>query len=127
MAVVLVIDDDDSIREAIILMLRAAGHEPVGAANTREALQTLPGHLPDIVVTDLLMPERDGIETIRLLRKRAPSARIIAITGGDPQIYGKSYAATLLEFASQMGADAALQKPFDAKQLTTAVDALLGR
>jgi CheY-like chemotaxis protein len=127
MATILVIDDDDSMRQAIILMLKTAQHEATGAAGTREALQTLATQMPDIVVTDLLMPERDGIETIRLLRKRAPSARIIAITGGDPQMYGKSYAATLLDFASQMGADAALQKPFDSHQLIAAVDQLLGR
>ncbi len=125
MAQVLVIDDDESMRGAVALMLKAAGHEAIEAEGGREALKLLETHPPAIVITDLLMPERDGIETIRLVRKRAPKAKIIAITGGEPAVYGKSYAATLLDFASRMGADAALLKPFEAKELLAAVETLL--
>jgi CheY-like chemotaxis protein len=116
MALVLVIDDDPMVRRAIGYALEAAGHRVLQAADGRAGLQMFRTHGADIVITDIIMPEVEGIETIRELRRAAPKLRIIAISGSMP-IGAPSW----LDIAGHLGADAALAKPFTAAELLTAV------
>lgn len=121
MARILVIDDEASIRDMLRLALEEAGHEVTlavdGAAGLRQVRQTL----PDLVVTDLIMPEKEGIETILELR-RVTSAHlpIVAISGG-----GKGGQREYLEVARKLGADRTLSKPFKIAHLLAVIQELL--
>ena len=84
MARILIIDDDSLVRDALVLMLEHEGHEVMEAANGREAIRIIREWQPDLVITDIIMPETDGFETIRELRNTAAELKIIAISGGDP-------------------------------------------
>ncbi len=117
----LVIDDDNLVRAALIDMLQTAGFEVVTASNGRLGLQLLDATPVDAIITDILMPEQEGLETIREARQRFPDIRILAISGG-----GTGGAQTqLLRFAESFGADQTLPKPFTGSQLVAAVRALL--
>ena len=117
----LVIDDDNLVRAALIDMLQTAGFEVVAASNGRLGLELLDTTPVDAVITDILMPEQEGLETIREARQRFPDIRILAISGG-----GAGGGETqLLRFAESFGADQTLPKPFTGSQLVAAVRALL--
>lgn len=117
----LVIDDDDLVRAALTDMLQTAGFEVVTASNGRLGLELLSTTAVDAVITDILMPEQEGLETIREARQRFPDIRILAISGG-----GAGGGETqLLRFAESFGADQTLPKPFTGSQLVSAVRALL--
>jgi len=120
-AKLLVIDDDNLVRAALTDMLQTAGFEVVTASNGRLGLELL-GTMPvDAIITDILMPEQEGLETIREARQRFPDIRILAISGG-----GAGGGETqLLRFAESFGADQTLPKPFTGSQLVAAVRALL--
>lgn len=104
---ILLVEDNDHLRVALCRMLEQAGYIVSEAENGEVALDILAlGHF-DLVVTDLLMPEKEGIETIAAVRRQNPEMPIIAISGGgclEPQAY--------LDAAVEFGADAALAKPF---------------
>lgn len=119
MARVLIVDDDELVREALVSVVASAGHEVDEAANGFHAIACYRARRADIVVMDLIMPEMEGIETIRALRHQDPEARIIAISGGDPKA-GHDY----LKFAANLGADATLAKPFRAVQLLDCIESL---
>ena len=104
MAKILVIDDSDDTRETIREMLERGGHEVLEAANGKEGLQMIEQHAPDVVVTDILMPEMEGIETIQSIAKTYPELPVIAITGSTDTPY--------LEVALKLGAVYGLHKPF---------------
>jgi DNA-binding response OmpR family regulator len=97
-------------------MLAAANHEVIEAADGKKGIDQFAAHRPDIVITDLLMPEQEGIETIRELRRVAPSLRIVAMSGGvtDNDMM-------FLGMAKALGADAILAKPFRADELLRAI------
>jgi DNA-binding response OmpR family regulator len=117
----LVIDDDNLVRAALIDMLQTAGFEVVAASNGRLGLELLETTPVDAVITDILMPEQEGLETIREARQRFPDIRILAISGG-----GAGGGETqLLRFAESFGADQTLSKPFTGSQLVAAVRTLL--
>ena len=117
----LVIDDDNLVRAALTDMLQTAGFTVVTASNGRLGLQLLDTTPVDAIITDILMPEQEGLETIREARQRFPDIRILAISGG-----GAGGAQTqLLRFAESFGADQTLPKPFTGSQLVAAVRALL--
>jgi DNA-binding NarL/FixJ family response regulator len=78
-------------------------------------------HKPDVVITDILMPQKEGIETIREVQERAPNTRIIAVSGG-----GMSHNLMFLDVARAFGADAVLAKPFRPAQLVDMVEQVLG-
>jgi CheY-like chemotaxis protein len=122
MAKVLIIDDDPALRRLLGRVLAGAGHEVIEAADGTIGTQLFRQHQPALVVTDLIMPNHDGIETIREIRKLAPGARIIAISGG-----GMGQFPHYLEFARGLGADAALAKPFKPEELLALIDTLLGQ
>jgi DNA-binding response OmpR family regulator len=117
----LVIDDDNLVRAALTDMLQTAGFEVVTASNGRLGLELLGTTPVDAIITDILMPEQEGLETIREARQRFPDIRILAISGG-----GAGGGETqLLRFAESFGADQTLPKPFTGSQLVAAVRALL--
>ena len=120
MAVVMVIDDDAALRRVIVRALGGGGHEVVEAENGAEALALLQQHRPAIVVTDILMPKTEGIETINKVKELFPDIKIIAMSGG-----GMSRNLMFLDIARAIGAEATLAKPFRPVELVAAVDRLL--
>jgi CheY-like chemotaxis protein len=127
MARILVIDDDQDVRAVILCELESAGHDVVGAAHGAQGLQLQRASPADVVETDILMPEKEGIETIRELPQEFPRAKIIAITGGGSLRPGRrSFTAHDLEVVGvELAVSAILHKPFDAGELLRSVDRAL--
>ena len=122
MANILIIDDDDARRRAMRRILERAGHSVREAPDGARGLALYREEAADVVVTDLIMPEKEGIETIIELREAYPGVRILAVSGGgtvDPD--------GPLTDARFLGADAALPKPFSVEDLQAAVARLLER
>lgn len=117
---VLVIDDDDLVRETLRLALEGANFEVVEATDGEKGIRIYEVEPIDLVITDILMPEKEGIETIIELRRKDPDVRIVAISGGD-RIGGIQF----LELAGKLGADRMLSKPFRVEALLKAVRDLL--
>jgi DNA-binding NtrC family response regulator len=116
MAKILIIDDDDSMRSVLRMGLETAGHLVFEAANGTEGLRQIEAGGVEVVVTDLLMPEMDGIEVIFNVRKKYPSLKVIAISGGG-QLPPEGY----LKIAQRGGARRILMKPFKLEELLQAV------
>lgn len=117
MVSVLLIDDDPNIRSVVRTMLERMGHDVLTAANGEEGLDVFRRYRADLVITDLLMPFKEGLETIRELRILAPGVRILAISGG-----GRTLPATrALDLAKSLGADKVLEKPFGQAELSSAL------
>ena len=121
MARILLIDDEAPIRRFAAEILQRSGHEVVTAADGRAGLQRLAEQPCDLIITDLIMPDKDGIETIVELRGRLSQVPIIAISGG-----GLLNADDNLKIAKMLGAKITLAKPFTGAQLLAAVQTLLG-
>ena len=121
MAVLLVIDDDEGMRKLMVRTLRDSKHRVLEAENGREGLKIMDQHTPDLVITDILMPQKEGIETIREVQERAPATKIIAISGG-----GVSQNLMFLDVARAFGAHAVLAKPFRPAELVETVAQVLG-
>jgi CheY-like chemotaxis protein len=117
---ILVADDDEDLRELLRLMLAKMGHEVVLAKNGKEAVDFCAEQLPDLVLTDLIMPEREGLETIGSLRQTWPHLKIIAMSGG-----ARMNAGDLLKIAKLMGAREVLAKPFSHQDLQNTIDSVL--
>jgi DNA-binding NtrC family response regulator len=109
---ILIIDDDEDFRSMLRMALEQDGYVVEEARNGREGLQRYVVAPTDVVMTDLLMPEREGLETIRALRQINPQVKIIAISGG-----GASGHLNFLPVARMLGALRTLQKPFTLQQL----------
>jgi len=108
MARILVIDDEDIVRHMLRTVLELQGYEVIEAKHGKEALQLQQISPPELVITDILMPENDGIEVILALRRQAPKLKVIAMSGG-----GRFKQADALETAELLGAVATLRKPFN--------------
>jgi CheY-like chemotaxis protein len=117
MSRILVIDDDQQIRELIREILERASHSVFEADNGVAGLQKMAEETVDIVVTDIIMPDKDGLETITELRKSYPEVRIIAISGGGRRV-NRDYLPT----AQAFGADLVLYKPFRPQDVMDAID-----
>lgn len=120
MAHILVVDDDPVLCRVITLALEAAGHSVLRCENGRKAIDHLAHGHADLLITDILMPEMDGVETLRAARQLQPALPILAISGGgsfDPGDY--------LGIASAFGATAVLPKPFRTTELVELVARLL--
>jgi len=115
MARVLLIEDDDLLREVLARSLVAAGHEVVEASNGIEGIDLYRARPADVVVTDLVMPLQEGVETIMQLRKFRRDIPIVAMSGGVPN--SKLY----LGIAGKIGAQKILPKPFTPAQLQEAI------
>jgi CheY-like chemotaxis protein len=117
---ILVIDDEDLIREVVKEMLEAEGYVVSMAANGKEGLRLYQKELPDLIITDIFMPEMEGLETIRELQRDSPEVKIIAISGG-----GEKGMLSFLTYAKRFGALRTLEKPFAREELLTTVRELL--
>lgn len=122
MANILVAEDSPAVRLAIVDVLEALGHTVTEAGNGRVAIERLADGAFDLVVTDVLMPEVDGIEVIKAARRTQPEAKVLAISGGAPTLPA-GYALKLTEM---FRADAVLYKPFVNDELRVTVADLLG-
>lgn len=120
MARILIIDDEELIRETMKMKLEQSGHEVVEAANGVAGLRAFVDNPVDLVVTDIIMPDQEGIETIRKIRQRDPRVGIIAMSGG-----GRGRNLHFLDVAQKLGASAVLPKPFTGSQLVALVEATL--
>ena len=121
MAKILVLDDEPSILLMIKKMLEKAGHEVEVALNGKEGLVLFENNKPDLLITDIIMPEKEGLETIFELRRRHPDLKIIAISGGG-RIGPDGY----LPGAKLLGANAVFSKPLVPKEFINKVNELLG-
>jgi DNA-binding response OmpR family regulator len=117
---IVVIDDEEPIRRVLRLALERAGYEVETASDGDVGIRYCRERDTDAVITDLVMPDKEGIETIQELRRDFPDVKIIAISGGG-QISPESY----LSIAERIGADRTFEKPIDTKELVTAVGELL--
>jgi CheY-like chemotaxis protein len=118
---ILVIDDDPDIRDTVRRMLESRGHSVETASDGTAGINALAQRAPDLVITDIFMPGRDGIETLIELRKAFPSLKVIAMSGG-----GGGGLLNLLHDAELLGADRTIPKPFIPRELLAAVNDLLG-
>ena len=120
MARVLVIEDDVEMRSMMMCTLDRAGYETIGACDGREGLTSFRRTPADLIITDIFMPEMDGVETIIELRHDFPDARIIAVSGG-----GRLLCGDYLPLAEKLGARRTLRKPFSPPELLKAVEETL--
>ncbi len=116
---ILVIDDEAPVRSLLERLLTDSGYEVFLAANGRAGLKIAEERAIDVVITDLVMPESEGLETIPMLRTLRPDARILAMSGA----FGGQY----LHVAKMLGADSTMGKPLDREELLAKVRELLGR
>jgi DNA-binding NtrC family response regulator len=116
MARVLLIDDEEYVRMTLTQALEDDGHEVVVATNGHEGLIRYKAGTPDLVITDVLMPEKEGIETVLELRKLDPNVKILVISGG-----GRINNVDFLDVARKFGAKAALKKPFPIDEFSRVV------
>lgn len=121
MAHIVMIEDDQLFRHLVVTALRVEGHEVSAAADGSEALPLWREKAPDLVITDLFMPECDGMEVIADLRRCHPETPIIAISGHS----GGS--GVFLKVAQRLGASTTLQKPFPLGELFTTIQSILTR
>jgi DNA-binding response OmpR family regulator len=126
-AKILIIDDDPGMRRTVSRILARAGHEVIEASDGEEGMDSFRKNHPDIVVTDIIMPKKEGIETILDLRREHPSTLILAISGGATNTSGPLVPLDYLGLAESLGADGVLAKPFRAAALLQEIDKLLGR
>jgi len=117
---ILVIDDDESIRVLLRAILEREGYRIVEAPDGDKGIRIFSENPTDLVITDLIMPEKEGIETIRDLRREFPGVKIIAVSGGG-RIGPESY----LKMAKGVGALRTLSKPFDRTMLLKAVEEVM--
>ena len=118
---ILVIDDDEQMRVLLREVMEWSGFTVVDAENGRKGMQLQRQQPADLVITDLIMPDQEGLETISLLKKEFPEVKIVAISGGG-RIGPEAY----LPAARELGADLVFSKPFDVKEFVTAVRGLFG-
>jgi DNA-binding NtrC family response regulator len=120
MAGILLVEDDNDLRIMLKKSLEKRKYQVIEANNGRDALNKFKSNVVDLVVTDLLMPEQDGIGLIMELKKIKPDMKIIAISGG-----GKAGPTNYLNIAKTLGANAVFPKPFSLNQFMDKVSSLL--
>ena len=117
---ILIVDDDPQIRKLLNITLRRSGYATLEAANGHQAMRQFRQTPVDLVITDLIMPEKEGIETILEMRKERPATPIIAISGG-----GQLNPRTYLDIAEKIGVVETMVKPIDIARLVARVAAHL--
>ena len=117
---ILVVDDDDMFRSMLSATLRSSGYEVIEAENGKVAMKMVHDYPVDLVVTDLIMPDQEGIETIKEIKRFYPDMKIIAVSGG---MRGGSM--DFLPIAEYMGAARSFKKPIDRKAFLAAVAELI--
>ena len=116
MARILVIDDDSAARDTIVQVLEDGGYQVTSAEDGRVGLASFRREPPDLVITDIIMPEKEGIQTITEMRGERPGTKIIAISGG-----GRIGNTDFLRIARHLGAMDVIPKPFDPDDLLSCV------
>ena len=117
-AAILVVDDDEEVRKVLRLMLERASYTVIEAANGKEALARAADTRVSVVITDLVMPEQEGLETIQVLRREQPGLKIIAMSG--------AFGGEFLKMAGLLGAHATLQKPPRLQAVLESIQKVLG-
>ena len=120
MQTILVIDDDPIVRSTIARILERRSYRVLTAENGVKGLRLFADERPDLVITDIIMPEMEGIGTLLEMRRERPDAKVIAISGG-----GRLGNTDFLDMAKKLGACAVIEKPFDAHELLSRVAAAL--
>jgi CheY-like chemotaxis protein len=120
---ILVVDDDAGLRDSIRALLESLGFLVSTAANDREAIREVGAQRPDVILTDIYMPEGDGYELISAMRSFGETIPIIAMSGGALQFGVEDH----LGMAKRLGAEATLAKPFRAAALVETVDRAIGQ
>jgi len=121
MARILIIDDEPQVVTMLQMYLEREGHATVSANNGTEGLNILAGSVFDIVITDIVMPERDGFEVLMSIMKMPNRPKLIAISGGTPYLTPKN----LLEISENLKADVVLPKPIKLLRLSEIIKELL--
>jgi CheY-like chemotaxis protein len=116
LARILIMDDDASVRTALKNLLKQEGHDVTEAENAAEGAKIYSTSAPDLIITDLLMPERDGVEALLELRSQYPNIKTIVISGDAKEF---------LPIVEDLGAGRTLSKPFKNKDVIAAVNELL--
>lgn len=119
MARIVLVDDTELLREALQVVLERAGHDVVTAGSGLGIEGVVAQHKADLVITDMLMPGRDGVETVMALRRRHPGVRIIAMSGGGNR------GNLDLGMAKKLGVSVTLTKPFEPEELIDRVTEIL--
>lgn len=114
---ILIADDDDAVRQVMRIALQQAGYDVCEATNGAEAIRAMHAAPFDLIITDVLMPERDGLEMIMHVRRRNPNIKVLAISGADNALF--------LANAAGLGATQVLRKPFRVAALLALVADLL--
>jgi len=117
---ILIIDDEDDFRVMLTLMLQKAGYHVTTAPDGLQGMKEFEKQHPDLMVTDIFMPEKEGLETIMDAKKADPSVKILAMSGG-----GRVWNMDALPVALSLGADAVLHKPFRREEFLGLVRQLL--
>jgi CheY-like chemotaxis protein len=120
MTTILVIDDDAHMRQFMRRVLESSGYTVTEAANGRAGVERFRAEPADVVVTDMVMPEQGGIETMLQLKSAHPKVRIVGVTGS-----GAGAQLSLVRSAGRLGADVWLAKPFLANELLRAIAEVL--
>lgn len=120
MPVIMIIEDDRDLSEMLRSALLRKEYTVLQADNGREALKNFKPGVTDLVITDLLMPEEDGLRVIMQMRELKAGIKVIAISGG-----GKAGPGSYLEMAITLGADAVFSKPFSVNELVMRIEELL--
>jgi len=118
---ILVIDDEPLVRSTVVMILTRAGFSVEEASDGAAGIAMCHKNLPDVVITDIFMPNRDGIEVVMALKRSYPRTKLIAMTGG-----GQTRMMEIASPAKLLGADHILHKPFERESLLAAVTAVLG-
>lgn len=121
MSTILVLDDEKSVQALFSQFLQGEGYNVLCAANGREGLEMLRKSKVDLVITDIMMPEMDGLEVVRKIRDGNASLPVIAISGGM-----RNAAVNFVSVAREFGANAIFEKPVSLGDLLTSVKELLG-
>ncbi|MHC4836823.1 MAG: response regulator [Planctomycetota bacterium] len=121
MGKILIADDDFEIRDSLQKLLQLKGHEVELAKDGLEACKALDADHFDLMVTDIVMPNQEGLESIMQARQKHPDLHLIAMSGG-----GKARTENYLRMAKTFGAEAIFMKPFSPREMLEKVDELLG-
>lgn len=122
MAVILIVDDEQGLRDLMCRILEGVGHTVIKAADGGRGLILFRQHAPDLVISDIIMPKQTGVELVARLRAEAPTTPIVVISGG-----GRARMMDLLEVAKNAGANLVLPKPFRKDEFLAAIDQFVPR
>jgi DNA-binding response OmpR family regulator len=121
MTKILIVEDDQQLREMLKQLLEGESFEVIDSGDGEEAIKTLHENEVDLMITDIIMPEKDGVSLVRDLRKQFPDLKIIAISGGSRHIDPQNP----LKIVEKMGVDRTLTKPFKLSELLDVVRELV--